>query len=176
MLQVYQFYKKYQIEHEKKFPSKGEALEKRWEAFRAKQEQAAKDAKEKAKEIEEKGADEPKVQEVKKVASDVQPQKVQMPPKQEERKPEPAVMASDVKTSAISTYNGAALDKYNWSQSTTNVDMQIPLPKGTVAKMMDIVIKPKHLKVQIKGQKEPIINGELQEKVKPEDTFWNIED
>ena len=32
------------------------------------------------------------------------------------------------------------------------------------------------MKVQLKGSDEPIINGELCEKVKVDDTFWNIED
>lgn len=61
---------------------------------------------------------------------------------------------------SISTYNGAKTDKYNWSQHLTQVDLQIKLPKGTTAKMLDIKIKPKHLRVAIKGQ-DPIIDGEL---------------
>lgn len=32
------------------------------------------------------------------------------------------------------------------------------------------------MKVQLKGSDEPIIDGELCEKVKVDDTFWNIED
>lgn len=39
-VQVYQFYKKYQDEHEKKFPSKGEALAKRWDQFKKDAEEA----------------------------------------------------------------------------------------------------------------------------------------
>jgi len=42
---VYQFYKKFQVEHEKKFPSKGEALAQRWKKF----EEGAKAAKEEQK-------------------------------------------------------------------------------------------------------------------------------
>lgn len=42
--------------------------------------------------------------------------------------------------------------------------------------MLIVEIKTKSLKVQIKGQKEPIVSGELQEKVIPDDSFWNIED
>jgi len=37
---IYQFYKKYQDEHQKKHPSKGLALEKRWDEFKAKSEKA----------------------------------------------------------------------------------------------------------------------------------------
>lgn len=34
---VYQFYKKFEDEHQKKFPSKGEALAKRWDEFKKKE-------------------------------------------------------------------------------------------------------------------------------------------
>ena len=56
------------------------------------------------------------------------------------------------------------------------MDLQISLPKGTTSKMILVDIKTKHLKVQLKGQPAPIIEGELQEKVVVEDSFWNIED
>ena len=77
---------------------------------------------------------------------------------------------------SISTYNGAKTQKYNWSQSVQNVDVQIALPKGTKSKMLDVKIQAKHLYVAIKGEKEPILDGELCEKVKVDDSFWNVED
>jgi hypothetical protein len=51
-LQIYRYFKKYQVEHEKKFPPKGKELEKRWDQFRANQEkvkEAQKAAKEESK-------------------------------------------------------------------------------------------------------------------------------
>lgn len=36
-------------------------------------------------------------------------------------------------------------------------------------------MKPKHLRVGLKG-KEPILDGELYEKIKVEDSMWSIED
>ena len=42
--------------------------------------------------------------------------------------------------------------------------------------MLIVDIKPKSVKVQIKGFSEPILNGELCEKVKVEDSFWAVED
>jgi hypothetical protein len=50
------------------------------------------------------------------------------------------------------------------------------LPKGTTSRQVLVEIKSKHLKVIIKGQTEPIVDGELCEKVKVEDSFWSIED
>lgn len=76
----------------------------------------------------------------------------------------------------ISTYNGDSTEKYDWSQTIQEVTVQIPIPEGTTSKMMDIKIEPKKLFVKIKGQDNPILNGELAEKVKVEDSFWSIED
>jgi len=42
--------------------------------------------------------------------------------------------------------------------------------------MCDVKIKPKRLFVKLKNQDEPIIDGELQERVKVEDSFWSVED
>lgn len=43
--------------------------------------------------------------------------------------------------------------------------------------MLKVEIKPKHLFVALKGKEgEPLLNGELSEKVKVDDTFWTIED
>ncbi len=76
----------------------------------------------------------------------------------------------------ISTYNGDSTEKYNWSQSINEVILQIPVPEGTTSKQMDIKIQTKKLFVKIKGQDTPLIDGELQERVKVEGSFWSIED
>lgn len=47
----------------------------------------------------------------------------------------------------IGTYNGAATEKYNWSQSIKNVDVQLELPKGTTSKQLIVEYKPKHIKI-----------------------------
>ena len=57
-----------------------------------------------------------------------------------------------------------------------NVDVQVKLPKGTTSRQLLVVIKAKSLKVQIKGQDAPLLDGELVERVKVDDSFWNIED
>ena len=77
----------------------------------------------------------------------------------------------------ISTYNGDSTDKYNWSQAVREVTVQVPLPPGTKPKDLVVEIKPKHLLVALKSNKaEPILDGELCEKVKVEDSFWTVED
>lgn len=49
------------------------------------------------------------------------------------------------------------------------------LPVGTKSKDLNIVIKSKFLSVALKG-KDPIIKGELCEKVKVEDSYWSLEE
>lgn len=51
----------------------------------------------------------------------------------------------------ISTYNGDSTDKYNWSQSISEVTVQIPIPAGTKAKELEVKMHPKKLFVKIKG-------------------------
>ena len=82
-----------------------------------------------------------------------------------------------MKNEAISTYNGDQTEKYNWSQSVFDVTVQLPLPEGTKANMLNVKIQPKHIFVSFKGkEKEPLIDGDLCEKVKVEDSFWSVED
>jgi len=54
------------------------------------------------------------------------------------------------------------------------VDVQIPIPQGTTSKQVEVKIKAKHLSAGLKGQ-APIVEGELCEKVKVEDSFWSID-
>ena len=76
----------------------------------------------------------------------------------------------------ISTYNGDTTEKYDWSQSISEVTVQIPIPEGTTSKQLEVKIEPKKLYVKLKSQDEPLINGELQEKIKADETYWSIED
>ena len=90
----------------------------------------------------------------------------------------PAPMKTDIQVDkSISTYNGAKTEKYNWSQSIQNVDVQIEIPKGTKSKMLKVEIKPKSIFIALKGKEsEPILKGELCEKVKVDESFWTVED
>ena len=76
----------------------------------------------------------------------------------------------------ISTYNGAKTEKYDWSQTISEVIVQIPIPAGTTSKQVDIKIKTKHLYVKLLNGNEILLDGDLCEKVKVEDSYWSIED
>lgn len=71
--------------------------------------------------------------------------------------------------------NGGKTDKYVWSQTLAELTVNIPLPAGIKAKMLDVDIQNKKLKVAIKGQ-EPIVLGELNKRIVVDDSFWTVED
>lgn len=96
--------------------------------------------------------------------------------KKVEAKPAEPKSASVLEMEKISTYNGDTTEKYAWSQSISEVTVQIPIPEGTTAKDILVVIKAKHFIVHLKKDPQPIIDGDLQERVKVEDSFWSIED
>uniref|UniRef100_A0ACD5WEN7 Uncharacterized protein n=1 Tax=Avena sativa TaxID=4498 RepID=A0ACD5WEN7_AVESA len=72
--------------------------------------------------------------------------------------------------------NGLDLEKYSWTQQLPEVNISVPLPHGTKPRSLVCEIKKNHLKVGLKGQPDPIIDGELHKPVKVDDCFWSIED
>ncbi|KIP11380.1 hypothetical protein PHLGIDRAFT_124793 [Phlebiopsis gigantea 11061_1 CR5-6] len=64
---------------------------------------------------------------------------------------------------------------YSWKQQLADADIEIPVPKGTRAKQLDVIIQKKKLSVGLKGQ-EPIMSGELCKEIKVEDSTWTVED
>jgi hypothetical protein len=53
------------------------------------------------------------------------------------------------------------------------VDLIVPVPKGTRAKDLNIVIGKKKLSVGLKGQ-DKILDGELCKEIKLEDSTWTV--
>ncbi|KAF5385224.1 hypothetical protein D9615_001477 [Tricholomella constricta] len=64
---------------------------------------------------------------------------------------------------------------YKWTQELGEVDVNIPVPKGTRAKDLAILIQKKKLSVGLKGQ-DKILDGELCMEIKVEESTWTIED
>ncbi|EEF48949.1 nuclear movement protein nudc, putative [Ricinus communis] len=71
--------------------------------------------------------------------------------------------------------NGLDLEKYSWTQTLQEVNIQVPVPPGTKSRFVVCDIKKNHLKVGLKGQ-PPIIEGELYKPIKVDDCYWSIED
>ncbi|KAJ3044207.1 hypothetical protein HDV00_002885 [Rhizophlyctis rosea] len=63
---------------------------------------------------------------------------------------------------------------YKWRQTLQDVDIVVPVPKGTKGRDLEVVIKTKTIKVGFKKQ-EPIFEGDLCAPVKPEDSTWLLE-
>jgi len=64
---------------------------------------------------------------------------------------------------------------YTWRQELGELDLVIPVPKGTRAKDLSIVITKKKLSVGLKG-KDKILDGELCQEVKLDDSTWTLQD
>ncbi|KAF3432828.1 hypothetical protein FNV43_RR23930 [Rhamnella rubrinervis] len=71
--------------------------------------------------------------------------------------------------------NGLDLEKYSWTQTLQEVTVVIPVPAGTKSRFIECEIKKNRLKVGLKGQ-PPIIEGELFRSIKPDDSYWSLED
>ncbi|KAH9944305.1 nuclear movement protein nudC [Epithele typhae] len=64
---------------------------------------------------------------------------------------------------------------YRWTQQLGDVDVTIPVPKGTRGRDLTVVIQKKKLSVGLKG-KDPIMAGELCKEIKVDDSTWTLED
>jgi len=62
---------------------------------------------------------------------------------------------------------------YTWKQELGEVDIVVPVQKGTRAKDLVVVIQKKKLSVGLKG-KEKIMEGELCKEIKLEDSTWTL--
>ena len=62
---------------------------------------------------------------------------------------------------------------YTWKQELGELDISVPVPKGTRARDLDVSIRKKQLSVGIKG-KEPIMSGELCKEIKIEESTWSV--
>lgn len=62
---------------------------------------------------------------------------------------------------------------YKWRQELAELDIEVPVPKGTRGRDLTVVIQKKKLSVGLKG-KEPILSGELCKEIKVEESAWTL--
>ncbi|KAK6105419.1 Nuclear movement protein [Brugia malayi] len=73
--------------------------------------------------------------------------------------------------------NGCNLEKYQWTQTLSEIEVRVPLKVGFPLKAKDVIVEfgKEKLKIGLKGH-EPIINGSLRAAVKVESATWVLED
>lgn len=54
------------------------------------------------------------------------------------------------------------------------VDVHVPVPKGTRGRDLAVVIQKKKLSLGLKGAKDKILEGELCKEIKVEDSTWTL--
>lgn len=64
---------------------------------------------------------------------------------------------------------------YEWEQTVDEVHLYIDPPPGVTKDALEIVIKPKHLQIGLKGN-PPFINEDLFSLCELDSSFWMIED
>jgi hypothetical protein len=73
--------------------------------------------------------------------------------------------------------NGGVTDKYRWTQTLSETNVSVPLPKGTTSKQITVVIEANKLYAALtSGEKTIFIDGEPDEKVDTQDATWTLEE
>jgi cytoskeletal protein RodZ len=144
-----------------------------------KEEEDERIASEKAKkkrEEEKRKVEEPKGARVEEITEEeakrIQEKNKEPEPQQEKPKAEDKPMAEDSAPAKSDDDNGPApignggkTDKYVWTQTLSEVVINIPVPNDTRGKMVSVTFGQKKIKVEVKGQ-PPIIDGEFPERIK----------
>lgn len=73
-------------------------------------------------------------------------------------------------------YNGGDMKDYKWSQTATEVEIKVALSEQTIAKHVKVDIRSDHIKVEIlHPEKKVVLDGKLIERVKVDDSIWNVD-
>ncbi|ORX61478.1 CS-domain-containing protein [Hesseltinella vesiculosa] len=89
-----------------------------------------------------------------------------MTPEQREAFDKDAKLREDAEQAAL---------PYKWKQTLQDVSIAIPVPSGTRARDLEVVLKRKHIKVALKGQ-PALLEGELCKDIQVDDSTWSVQD
>ena len=70
---------------------------------------------------------------------------------------------------------GADFERYSWVQTLHDVTITIPVNASLRARNVDCRIEPNHLYICIKGEESPILNGNLYQRIKVDNSVWTLE-
>jgi len=73
------------------------------------------------------------------------------------------------------SYNGAVYDNYSWSQTLTDVDINVKIPENVTSKQLQVTIESSHIDVTIKSTNRQLLSGDLCYKIKQTDAIWSID-
>jgi len=71
--------------------------------------------------------------------------------------------------------NGGRTDTYVWTQTLSEVTVNVLVPPGTRSRDMVVAITPTTLKVGLKGH-APLVDGKLHKRIKADDSMWTLDD
>jgi len=71
--------------------------------------------------------------------------------------------------------NGGVTDKYYWTQTLTELSVYVDVPPGTSSKDLEVSIRHSNLRIKLKKDAEPLIEGEFPYTVSS-DSMWTLED
>ncbi|CAM9247338.1 unnamed protein product [Choristocarpus tenellus] len=71
--------------------------------------------------------------------------------------------------------NGGQTDNYVWTQTLQELSISVPVPEGIKSRDIVCDITKSKLRVGVRG-KEMLIDGDMYNKVKVDDSFWTLED
>jgi len=70
--------------------------------------------------------------------------------------------------------NGSTTDTYNWTQTLSELEVNVKVPEGTRARDLVVVIKANKLSVALKGQK-PIMEGDTEKNINVGESSWTLD-
>ncbi|CAG9863476.1 unnamed protein product [Phyllotreta striolata] len=71
-------------------------------------------------------------------------------------------------------YNGGVFDNYCWSQTITDIDVIVKIPKNCTSRDIEVKISPNNLHVKLKSG-EVLLKGDLHKKCKANDAVWSVD-
>mmetsp|Transcript_51159 Transcript_51159/g.121589 ORF Transcript_51159/g.121589 Transcript_51159/m.121589 type:complete len:369 (-) Transcript_51159:98-1204(-) len=74
----------------------------------------------------------------------------------------------------ISTWNGAATEKYYWTQSIYEVTLEVEVETDMRAKEIKVDLTSTRLNIKARGKL--VLDGKLHEKINTEDSVWHLDD
>lgn len=71
-------------------------------------------------------------------------------------------------------YNGAIYENYSWSQTISEIDVNVKVPANVTTKDLLVRILPNKISVKLKASDTVLLEGDLSNKCKHTDALWSL--